>query len=123
MGRPPKLNNTIREGILKDYQSGMFTRKELSLMYRVSPRSVDYVLSGIPKPFYYTNRLLSLDYLKERGREVPMHPLTPDPGYVTIVACPEQGCDKRYRSDRLLLHLVRAHHRHDLEYLVEQGEL
>lgn len=122
-----RLNNKKKDEMREMYKSGNFTRPELARIFSVSPRTVNYTLSGIAKPFKYDamNVAVSLDQLKEKGREIadytcePLTLLTKEPAYSKIVMCPQPDCRFHGPADRLLVHLIRKHHRFDLEYLLD----
>lgn len=124
MGR---LNTIEKQKLREMYQSGQFTRPELARIFRVSRVTVDRALSGVRKPFKYDamNIAISLDRMKEKGREIPDYTyepltlLTKPPEYRTLVLCPE-GCGYKSTANHLLSHLVRKHQRYDLEYLLEE---
>ena len=121
-----KLNNTKREQMREMYRSGQWTRPELATIFCISLRSVNYILKDVKKPFKYDAMSIatSLDSLVEKGREPgtletdPLTILTKEPEYVKIVKCPEKGCSFQTTANKLLVHLVRKHQRHDLEYLL-----
>lgn len=119
-----KLSNKKKEEMREMYRSGTFTRKELAGAFSVSQRTVNNILKGVTKPFKYDamNIAVSLDQLKEKGKEIPdwtnepLTLLTKEPEYVKIVTCPH--CPYKTTANRLLVHLVRTHKRFDLEYLL-----
>lgn len=119
-----KLNEEKKKQIRESYEAGQFTRLELALANKVTTRTIDRVLKGVKKSFKYdaSNVAISLDKLKEGGHEIPdysMEPsrlLTPEVEYVKIVKCP--SCAYHTTANKLLYHLIRKHHRHDLEYLI-----
>lgn len=122
-----KLNNERKKQLREEYQSGRFTRRELARIFRVSPRTVDYVLQGVEKPFKYDgmNKAVSFDYMRSRGYDPnstvhdPQNLLTTGQKYRTVARCPIDECGYTGRSDRLLIHLITHHNRYDLEYLLE----
>lgn len=119
-----KLSNKKKEEMREMYQSGNFTRLELSRAFSVSRQTVDNVLRNVKKPFKYDamNIAVSLDQLKEKGKEIadwsnePLSLLTKEPEYVKIVTCPQ--CTYKTTANKLLVHLVKHHKRFDLEYLL-----
>lgn len=121
--------NKIRDKVVQDYQSGRFTRYELSVIYGVGKATIDRILHGLPKPFQHSakpGREISLDRMKERGIEPKSSTnglLTAPDEYRTIVECPVDGCGVRTTAHRLLVHLIKKHQRYDLEYLLDDAEL
>lgn len=125
-----KLTERQKIKLIEDYQSGNFTRPELAIIYRVSRQTIDNYLKGVHKPFKYDamNKAISLDYLKEYGIEVvspPEHIMELLPGQEfeqqwtnKQYPCPHCG---QFRSARQLIpHMIKYHHRDDLEYLIER---
>lgn len=119
-----KLNAEKRKNIIEMYQSGNFTRMELSRIFQVTRRTIDYILLGVKKPFKYDamNKSISLDQLKDKGRDIPdmtyepLSLLTKPSVYSKIVKCP--SCAYKATANRLLVHLIERHARFDLEYLL-----
>lgn len=112
-----KLTETAKQKMRDMYSSGTFTRRELSTLFTVTSRTVDRTLHGLQKPFRYDalNRSVPIETILYTE---PAKPLTGQAEYVKIVECPEKGCLEKMTARKLLLHLIKVHHRYDLEYLL-----
>lgn len=115
-----KLNENKIYELINDYKTGTFTRKELSVIYEVSKSTVDRYLKWCHKPFMHDamTQAISLDWLREKGHEISAnHDVLPQ-WSGKQVQCP--SCDEKLEAMGLLIHLIRQHHRFDLEYLLDE---
>lgn len=112
-----KISQIDHDLINQLYAQGKWTRPLLAQKFNVSVRTIDYHLRGTNKPFA-THDVYDLPTSKRVSlNEAIIVDKQEEKAYSGIKhTCPQ--CNKQLTVGLLLRHLVRKHHRYDLEYLL-----